>query len=183
MARMREKQGPIDTPPGLKPHGFSLQRGGWFHRSTTSGGGEYGHRADRPSESPCGRPPSAGVPRRHRCLGGTTRRGHRDSGARPASTRAKALQLDALLDGLLPGHIPPMQEGTDRLLILSQDLDTNVLMCPSRCPKKEIEGPPTCDPPRSRQREKEAGDFIGVPRMPHPKVVQLVCHSRLFSLE
>jgi hypothetical protein len=48
-------------------------------------------------------------------------------------------------------NIPPLEQGTDGLLIAPQKLHIDVVMVPCLHPKKEVKRPATGDPPGNYQ--------------------------------
>jgi hypothetical protein len=72
--------------------------------------------------------------------------------------------------------IPPTKNLANVLLITAQDLHITVLMIACLFSKEEIKRPSTCDPPGSRKRRKEPGDFRWMPWSPQAKLVGIVCH-------
>ncbi len=74
-------------------------------------------------------------------------------------------------------NIPSLKPRTDLVLISAQKEDVNILMLSCLNTEEEIECPSASEPPGNRERGKEPGNFLWLPRLPWPKMVRLVCHT------
>src|SRR5437899_2872576 len=73
-------------------------------------------------------------------------------------------------------YIPPLEECADLVLMRPKHLHINILVWTCLASEKEINSPPSRNPPGHRQWSEEGSNILGIPGLPEAIWMRAICH-------